>query len=44
MIRAGQVALKAEKRNTYRLMVGKPEVKRPLGRWNFEKDYEVVWT
>jgi hypothetical protein len=29
---AGHVARMWEKRNTYRLMVGKPEGKRPLGR------------
>jgi hypothetical protein len=28
----GHVARKDEKRNAYRLMVGKPEGKRPLGR------------
>jgi hypothetical protein len=29
---AGHVARRGEKRNAYRLLVGKPEVKRPLGR------------
>jgi hypothetical protein len=29
---AGHVALMREKRNAYRLLVGKPEGKRPLGR------------
>jgi hypothetical protein len=29
---AGQVAHMGEKRNSYRLLVGKPEGKRPLGR------------
>jgi hypothetical protein len=29
---AGQVARTGEKRNAYRLLVGKPEGKRPLGR------------
>jgi hypothetical protein len=29
---AGHVARKGEKRNSYRLLVGKPEGKRPLGR------------
>jgi hypothetical protein len=29
---AGHVARMGEKRNTYRLLVGKPEGKRPLGR------------
>jgi hypothetical protein len=29
---AGQVARMGEKRNAYQILVGKPEVKRPLGR------------
>jgi hypothetical protein len=29
---AGHVARMGEKRNTYRLLVGKPERRRPLGR------------
>jgi hypothetical protein len=29
---AGHVALMEEKRNAYRILVGKPEGKRPLGR------------
>jgi hypothetical protein len=29
---AGHVALMGEKRNAYKLLVGKPEGKRPLGR------------
>jgi hypothetical protein len=29
---AGHVARTSEKRNAYRLLVGKPEGKRPLGR------------
>jgi hypothetical protein len=29
---AGHVARRGEKRNAYRLLVGKPEGKRPLGR------------
>jgi hypothetical protein len=29
---AGNVARMGEKRNTYRILVGKPEGKRPLGR------------
>jgi hypothetical protein len=29
---AGHAAGMAEKRNTYRILVGKPEGKRPLGR------------
>jgi hypothetical protein len=32
MRRAGHVAGMGEKRNAYRLLVGKPEGKRPLGR------------
>jgi hypothetical protein len=32
MRRAGHVARMGEKRNMYRLLVGKPERKRPLGR------------
>jgi hypothetical protein len=32
MRRAGHVARMGEKRNAYRLLVGKPERKRPLGR------------
>jgi hypothetical protein len=32
MSRAGHVARKGEKRNAYRLLVGTPEGKRPLGR------------
>jgi hypothetical protein len=47
---AGHVARKGEKRNTYRILVGKPEGKRPLGtprrRWvnNIKIDLrEVGW-
>jgi hypothetical protein len=47
---AGHVARMGEKRNAYRLLVGKPEGKRPLGsprrRWvdNIRKDLgEVGW-
>jgi hypothetical protein len=32
MRRAGHVARMEEKRNAYRLLVGKPEGRRPLGR------------
>jgi hypothetical protein len=37
-----------EKRNTYRLLVGKPERKRPLGRpiilgWILERWTGLVW-
>jgi hypothetical protein len=44
MRRAGHVARMGEKRNAYRILVGKPEGKRPLGRprrrWvaNIKKD------
>jgi hypothetical protein len=30
---AGHIARMGEKRNAYRLLVGKPEGRRPLGRW-----------
>jgi hypothetical protein len=47
---AEQVARMGEKRNAYRLLVGKPEGKRPLGRsrrrWvdNFKMDrLEIGW-
>jgi hypothetical protein len=43
-----------EKRNAYRVLVGKPEGKRPLGRqdmggwpmlkWILEREDRVVWT
>jgi hypothetical protein len=45
---AGHVARRGEKRNSYRLLVGKPEGKRPLGRprrrWvdNIKMDLEEV--
>jgi hypothetical protein len=32
MREAGHVALMGAKRNAYRILVGKPETKRPLGR------------
>jgi hypothetical protein len=50
---AGHVARIAEERNSYRILVGKPEGKRPLGiprrRWadNIKMDVrqdEMVWT
>jgi hypothetical protein len=51
---ASHVALMGEKRNTYRLLVGKPEGKRPLGRprrrwgiilgWNLERWDGMMWT
>jgi hypothetical protein len=46
---AGHVARMGEKRNAYRILVGKPEGKRPLGRrcrWvdNIEMDLrEIGW-
>jgi hypothetical protein len=47
---AGHVALIGEKRNAYRILVGKPEGKRPLGRtrhrWadNIKIDHrEIRW-
>jgi hypothetical protein len=43
---AGHVAQMGEKRNTYRLLIGKPEGKRPLGRprWILKSWDGVVWT
>jgi hypothetical protein len=44
----GHVARMSEKRDLYRVLVGKPEGKRPLGmiilRWIFRKWDVVVWT
>jgi hypothetical protein len=47
---AGQVARRGEKRNAYRILVGNPEGKRPLGRprrrWvdNIKMDLrEIKW-
>jgi hypothetical protein len=45
---AGHVARMGEKRNAYRILVGKPEVKRPLGiprrRWvdNIKMDLREI--
>jgi len=45
---AGHVARVGERRGSYRVLVGKPEVKRPLGssrrRWegNIKTDLQVV--
>jgi hypothetical protein len=48
---AGHVARMGEKRNTYRLLVGKPEGRRPLGRPRRRRVdnlrmhlVEVMWT
>jgi len=45
---AGHVARVGERRGVYRVLVGKPEVKRPLGRprrrWIFRKWNVGVWT
>jgi hypothetical protein len=50
MIRAGHAARRGERSNAYRILVGKPEGKRPLGRpirkWvdNIKMDLrEVGW-
>jgi hypothetical protein len=44
----GHVAYIGERRGLYRVLVGKPEGKRPLGRiilrWIFRKWVVVVWT
>jgi hypothetical protein len=45
---AGHVAQRGEKRNAYRLLVGKPEGKRPLGRPRLRRILErwdgAMWT
>jgi hypothetical protein len=51
---AGHVARRGEKRNAYRLLVGKPKGKRTLGRtrrrwvdnirWILERWDGVIWT
>jgi hypothetical protein len=40
----GHVARMGEKRNAYRILVGKPEGKRPLGRWvdNIKMDLREI--
>jgi hypothetical protein len=46
----GPCSTNGEKRNAYRLLVGKPEGKRPLGRprrrWvdNIRMDLGLLWT
>jgi hypothetical protein len=43
---AGHVARMGEKRNAYRILVRKPEGKRPMGRWvdNTKMDLrEIGW-
>jgi hypothetical protein len=40
---AGHVARIAEKRNTYRIVVGKPEGKRPLGRTRRAWWTTLIW-
>jgi len=40
---AGHVAHMGERRSVYRVLVGKPEGKRPLGRWdNIKMDLQEV--
>jgi hypothetical protein len=41
---AGHVARMGQKKNVYRLLVRKPERKRPLGRWIWKREVGVVWT
>jgi hypothetical protein len=41
MWRAGHVARLGEKRSVYRLLVGKPEGKRPLGRSRREMEDNI---
>jgi hypothetical protein len=46
MRRAGHVARKGGKRNAYRILMGKPEGRRPLGSWvdNIKVDLrEIGW-
>jgi hypothetical protein len=42
---AGQVENMGDKRNAYRILVGKPEGKRPLGRprRRFEDNIKIDW-
>jgi hypothetical protein len=41
---AGHVARMGEKRNVYRLLIGKPEGKRPLGRSRLGGKIILRWT
>jgi hypothetical protein len=41
---AGHVAHVGEKREVYRVLVGKPEGKRPLGRLRHRGKVESEWT
>jgi hypothetical protein len=47
---AGQLARMGKKRNAYRILVGKPEGNRQLGRpriilkWILDTNDEMVWT
>jgi hypothetical protein len=44
MRRAGHVTRMGEKRNAYRIWVGKPEGKRPLGRPRLDGRIILEWT
>jgi hypothetical protein len=41
---AGHVARMGEERGAYRVLVGKPEGKRPLGRWIFRTWDVGMWS
>ena len=43
MIWAGQVARMGERRGVYRVLVGKPEGKRPLGRPKRRWEDSIKW-
>jgi hypothetical protein len=40
---AGHVARMGENRNAYRILVGKPEGKRPLGRPRCKREDNIEW-
>jgi hypothetical protein len=40
---AGHAAFKGEKRNAYRVLVGRPERKRPLGRHRCRWENNIGW-